>query len=40
VLSTGTGILVPDEYALRDGDLVEIELAGVGVLRNRVTQLR
>ena len=40
VLSTGTGILVPDEYALRDGDLVEIELARVGVLRNRVTQLR
>ena len=33
-------ILVPDEYALRDGDLVEIELARVGVLRNRVTQLR
>ncbi len=40
VLSTGTGILVPDEYALRDGDLVEIELARVGVLRNRVTQHR
>jgi 2-dehydro-3-deoxy-D-arabinonate dehydratase len=40
VLSTGTGILVPDEHALRDGDVVEIALARVGVLRNRVTQLR
>jgi 2-dehydro-3-deoxy-D-arabinonate dehydratase len=40
VLSTGTGILVPDEHALRDVDLVEIELARVGVLRNRVTQHR
>src|SRR2546422_1759059 len=34
VLSTGTGILVPDEHALRDGDLVEVEIAGIGVLRN------
>ena len=40
VLSTGTGILVPDEHALRDGDLVEIALARVGTLRNRVRQLR
>ncbi len=39
VLSTGTGILAPDEYALRDGDLVEIELQRVGVLRNRVKKL-
>jgi 2-dehydro-3-deoxy-D-arabinonate dehydratase len=36
VLSTGTGILVPDEHALRPGDVVEIELSRVGVLRNRV----
>jgi 2-dehydro-3-deoxy-D-arabinonate dehydratase len=40
VLSTGTGILVPDEHALRDGDLVEIEIAGIGVLRNPVRKLR
>lgn len=39
VLSTGTGILVPDEHALRDGDLVEIELEKVGTLRNPVRKL-
>jgi 2-dehydro-3-deoxy-D-arabinonate dehydratase len=39
VLSTGTGILVPDEHALRDGDLVEIELERIGTLRNRVRRL-
>ena len=39
VLSTGTGILVPDEHALRDGDLVEVEIAGIGVLRNPVKKL-
>ncbi len=40
VLSTGTGILVPDEHSLHDGDLVEIELERVGTLRNRVRKLR
>lgn len=39
VLSTGTGILVPDEHALREGDLVEITLARVGTLRNPVRRL-
>jgi 2-dehydro-3-deoxy-D-arabinonate dehydratase len=39
VLSTGTGILVPDEHALRDGDVVEIELERIGTLRNRVKRL-
>jgi 2-dehydro-3-deoxy-D-arabinonate dehydratase len=39
VLSTGTGVLVPDEHALQHGDLVEIELAGVGTLRNPVRKL-
>jgi 2-dehydro-3-deoxy-D-arabinonate dehydratase len=39
VLSTGTGILVPDQHALRDGDLVEIAIAGIGTLRNPVRQL-
>ncbi len=39
VLSTGTGILVPDEHALADGDLVEITLEGVGTLRNPVRRL-
>ena len=40
VLSTGTGILVPDEHALEDGDVVEIELEKVGTLRNPVKRLR
>ena len=38
VLSTGTGILVPDQYALADGDVVEITLERVGTLRNPVTR--
>ncbi|HET8575574.1 MAG TPA: fumarylacetoacetate hydrolase family protein [Methylomirabilota bacterium] len=39
VLSTGTGILVPDEHALDEGDVVEIELEKVGTLRNPVKRL-
>ncbi|HTO12685.1 MAG TPA: fumarylacetoacetate hydrolase family protein [Candidatus Binatia bacterium] len=39
VLSTGTGILVPDEHALAEGDVVEITLEGVGTLRNPVRRL-
>lgn len=39
VLSTGTGIPIPDKYALKDGDVVEIDLEGVGTLRNRVRKL-
>ncbi len=38
VLCTGTGILVPPEGALREGDIVEIEIPPVGVLRNPVKQ--
>ena len=40
VLSTGTGILVPDVHALQEGDVVEIELEKVGTLRNTVRRLR
>jgi 2-dehydro-3-deoxy-D-arabinonate dehydratase len=39
VLSTGTGILVPDEHALVEGDVVEITLERVGTLRNPVRRL-
>lgn len=39
VLSTGTGILVPDEHALQEGDVVEITLEGVGTLRNPVRRV-
>ena len=36
VLLTGTGIPVPDSAALADGDLVEIEIEGIGRLGNPV----
>jgi 2-dehydro-3-deoxy-D-arabinonate dehydratase len=36
---TGTGIVPPDEFALRQDDLVEISIDNVGVLRNPVRQL-
>ena len=36
VLMTGTGIVPPDDVALADGDVVEIEVSGIGVLRNPV----
>jgi 2-dehydro-3-deoxy-D-arabinonate dehydratase len=40
VLSAGTGIMVPSEFALRDGDRVEIEIQGIGRLSNPVRQQR
>jgi 2-dehydro-3-deoxy-D-arabinonate dehydratase len=39
VLLTGTGIVPPDEFALRDGEAVEVSIGALGTLRNRVTQL-
>ena len=36
VLLTGTGIVPPDEFTLREHDVVEIEIAPIGVLRNSV----
>lgn len=38
VLCTGTGIIVTQEAALRDGDIVEIEIPPIGILRNPVKQ--
>lgn len=38
-ISTGTGIMVPNDLALADGDLVEIEIEHIGILRNPVKQL-
>ena len=38
-ISTGTGIMVPNDLALSDGDMVEIEIERIGVLRNSVKQL-
>jgi 2-dehydro-3-deoxy-D-arabinonate dehydratase len=39
VLSTGTGILVPDQHALTPGDVVTITIDGIGTLRNSVRRL-
>ena len=39
VVSTGTGIMVPNEHNLRDGDVVEIEIEGIGVLSNKAVRL-
>jgi 2-dehydro-3-deoxy-D-arabinonate dehydratase len=39
VLSTGTGILVPDDRALAPGDVVSITIDGIGTLHNRVVRL-
>jgi 2-dehydro-3-deoxy-D-arabinonate dehydratase len=36
-LMTGTGIVPPDDVSLQEGDVVEIAIAGLGMLRNTVT---
>lgn len=37
-LLTGTGIVPPEEFSLEDGDLISIEITGIGVLRNPVVK--
>jgi 2-dehydro-3-deoxy-D-arabinonate dehydratase len=39
VFLTGTGIVPPDDFTLKDGDLVEIEVEKIGVLRNVIAVL-
>jgi 2-dehydro-3-deoxy-D-arabinonate dehydratase len=39
VLLTGTGIVPGDDFALRDGDEVAIEIESIGVLRNSARQM-
>jgi hypothetical protein len=36
VLLTGTGVVPPDEFTLRDGDRVRIAIEGVGVLEHAI----
>ena len=36
VLLTGTGIVPPDDFTLHEHDVVEIEVAPIGVLTNSV----
>jgi 2-dehydro-3-deoxy-D-arabinonate dehydratase len=38
ILLTGTGIVPPDEFTLQAGDVVTIEITGIGRLINRVEQ--
>jgi 2-dehydro-3-deoxy-D-arabinonate dehydratase len=38
VLLTGTGIVPPDDFSLRSGDLVRITIDGIGTLSNPVIQ--
>jgi 2-dehydro-3-deoxy-D-arabinonate dehydratase len=38
VLLTGTGIVPPDDFTLKDGDSVSIEITGIGTLTNPVVQ--
>jgi 2-dehydro-3-deoxy-D-arabinonate dehydratase len=39
-LLTGTGIVPPSSYTAQDGDEIEIRVEGLGVLRNRVREVR
>lgn len=39
LLMTGTGIIPPPEFTLQDGDVVDIAVAGIGVLSNPVIRL-
>lgn len=39
VMTTGTGIMIPNEFGLVDGDVVEIEIEGIGKLSNPVRKL-
>lgn len=38
ILLTGTGIVPPDEFSLADGDVVRIDIDGIGSLVNPATQ--
>ncbi len=39
IMLTGVGVVPPDDFTLRDGDLVEITMDGMGTMRNHVKQL-
>jgi len=39
VVTTGTGLIIPDEFIHCDGDKVEIEIEGIGKLCNLVKKL-
>lgn len=39
-LLTGTGIVPPDDFALEDGDIVAMDVAGIGTLTNPVVKAK
>ena len=39
VLLTGTGIVPADDFTLQTGDLVNIDISGIGTLQNRVVEV-
>ena len=39
MLLTGTGVVPPDDFTLEEGDVVEIEISGIGTLRNPVIRV-
>jgi len=39
VLLTGTGVVPGDDFTLRPGDLIDIEISGIGHLRNTVVEV-
>ena len=36
VLLTGTGVVPGDDFTLQEGDVVSINISGIGTLQNRV----
>ena len=36
VLMTGTGIIPPQDFTLKENDVVEIEIEKIGILRNKI----
>jgi 2-dehydro-3-deoxy-D-arabinonate dehydratase len=39
IMLTGVGVVPPDDFTLKHGDLVEIKMEGLGTMRNHVHQL-
>jgi 2-dehydro-3-deoxy-D-arabinonate dehydratase len=37
-LFTGTGIVPPNDFTLKEGDIVKISIEGIGTLENRVAK--
>jgi 2-dehydro-3-deoxy-D-arabinonate dehydratase len=36
ILLTGTGVIPPDSFTLQSGDEIDIEISGIGRLKNSV----